>query len=358
MRRGGRERQLALVLANEDRKRTESTIICLNRDFQGNDYIGEYDLANRVRYNKCSGKLARLLEIRSMLASDRPDIVWTWGVSETLYAFTATRGLPTRMADGAIQGNRIQTPQHTWVHRLMQTLRIPVIGNSQAGLDSFGIRRGFLLRNGIESKFAQRMESSQRDEMRRAQYGIGPETVLLFTCANLLPIKDYPTALRAVGNVVAAGLPLHYAIAGEGTERPKLEALIRELHLENHVHLLGRQMQTEPFYALSDIYLQSSLSEGLSNSIIEALFQGLPIIASITGGNPELATPTNGLLFACGDVPALTRHLTALVENVELRKQMGRESAKNSQLYTIPTMIARYGDIAEAIMKGKTGDII
>lgn len=124
--------------------------------------------------------------------------------------------------------------------------------------------------------------------------------------------KAFDDAIRAVDAARSSGLNVEYRIAGEGPEREKLLYLRHSLGLEATVFLLGwqSQQQVRALLGWADVFLLSSLSEGISNSALEAMAAGLPVISTRCGGMVEaLASPDAGLLV---DVGATSQMATAL----------------------------------------------
>lgn len=129
--------------------------------------------------------------------------------------------------------------------------------------------------------------------------------------------KGFDDAIRAVSLAQANGVHIQYRIAGEGPEREKLAYLRHSLGLGESVELLGwqAQQQVEDLLGWADVFLLPSLSEGISNSALEAMASGVPIVSTRCGGMDEVITRADdGLLTDVGDVSALAEALATLVE--------------------------------------------
>lgn len=127
--------------------------------------------------------------------------------------------------------------------------------------------------------------------------------------------KGFDDAIRAVAGARRAGVEVDYRIAGHGPELEKLEYLRHSLDLEGSVELLGWQDQDQVASELAraDVFLLPSLSEGISNSALEALAAGLPVVSTRCGGMEEvLDGPDTGILLDVGDVEAMAEALVAL----------------------------------------------
>jgi glycosyltransferase involved in cell wall biosynthesis len=142
------------------------------------------------------------------------------------------------------------------------------------------------------------------------------DAVVVLAVGRLEAVKAHADLVRALA-LVAAELPtLRVAIAGEGRERPVLEAEIARLGLRDRVYLTGFRRDVPALLAASDVFCMPSLSEGLPFALLEAGSAGLPVIASGVGGMAELLEHgRTARLVPPGDPAALARELRLLVED-------------------------------------------
>lgn len=136
-------------------------------------------------------------------------------------------------------------------------------------------------------------------------------------------------------------------LVGDGPLRESCAALLNAAGLTESADLIGDSAQVAEQLREMDIFVLPSLAEGISNTILEAMASGLPVIATAVGGNPELIEPgRTGLLIACGDVSALSSALEAYVEDRELRHAHGKQArAAVTARFSLPRMIAAYDEI-------------
>ena len=113
-------------------------------------------------------------------------------------------------------------------------------------------------------------------------------------------------------------------LVGDGDERGACEALVRNLDIENNVKFLGVRTDVPRLMSAADVFMLSSLSEGISVTLLEAMAARLPIATTDVGGNPEVvAHNDSGLLSPRGDAQGLGEHLTRLLGDPALRQTMG-----------------------------------
>jgi len=137
----------------------------------------------------------------------------------------------------------------------------------------------------------------------------------------LHPVKDHETALRAWSQVVRERRDATLAILGDGPERERLEGRITALGLESSVYLVGDRSPW-PYLHGAQLFLSTSLAEGFSRAMLEALSTGLPIVTTDTGGSREL--PDQATWRApTGDDKQLAAHMLTLLEDEGTRERAG-----------------------------------
>jgi sugar transferase (PEP-CTERM/EpsH1 system associated) len=155
--------------------------------------------------------------------------------------------------------------------------------------------------------------------------------VLIGTVGRLAEVKDQATLLRAFARVVEASPRLRerlrLVLVGDGPLAGSLRALVEELGIGPLVWMPGDRDDVPALLQGMDVFVLPSLAEGISNTILEAMACGLPVLATDTGGNPELVEPGhNGELFPVGDPAALAGRLRRLVEDPARMRRLGTEA--------------------------------
>jgi len=143
------------------------------------------------------------------------------------------------------------------------------------------------------------------------------------TVGSLTKRKGHATLIRAVAQIPAA-IPLRVTIVGDGPERAELVALIAEAGVAGRVELAGYRSDAWAFLADADAYVQPSLHESFGISVLEAMAARLPVVASRTGGIPEIVTSEeNSILVPPGDADALAAALIRIASDAALRERLG-----------------------------------
>ncbi len=167
------------------------------------------------------------------------------------------------------------------------------------------------------------------------------EAVVVGTVGRLDPVKDHAHLVEAVAHLDAS---VHLVIVGEGPERSRIEGAVASAGIGDRVHLLGERADIPELLRAFDLFCLPSLAEGISNTLLEAMATGLPLVATRVGGNPELvADGASGLLVPPADPRALAAALGRLVADAALRRDMG-EAARTRAVdhFSLDAMVARY----------------
>jgi len=176
------------------------------------------------------------------------------------------------------------------------------------------------------------------DRLRRQLPGAFERAVVL-TLARLDEQKGLLTLVRAAAYVPDA----RFVIAGEGPQRPQLEALIRSLGLHDRVHLLGHRPDVAGLLTACDVFVLPSRFEGLPVALLEAMAAGRPVIATDIGGTDEIVRHEDtGLLVPADDAGALAAAITRVLSDPVLARRIGAAGRERVlQEYSADPLIAR-----------------
>jgi glycosyltransferase involved in cell wall biosynthesis len=207
-----------------------------------------------------------------------------------------------------------------------------------------------IIPNGIDlTRYRPSASPSMRSELRR-KLAVPDETELVIHVAGLRPVKDQATLLRAwrvvIDDLGNGPFPM-LLIAGEGECQSQLQILAQQLQLGGRVRFLGQCRDVETMLPACDLFVLSSISEGLSFAILEAMACGLPVVATRVGGNCELVDDGHsGLLTPSGDAGALGAAIGQLLRQPARRRRMGeRGRILAEERFDLGRAAAAYGRI-------------
>jgi FemAB-related protein (PEP-CTERM system-associated) len=164
----------------------------------------------------------------------------------------------------------------------------------------------------------------------RSSFGSSPEKPVVVAVGRLSKEKAFDVLIQAFADLLATGLDATLLIAGDGPERVSLQNQIASLKVEDSVRLIGHVADPCDAYAAADVFALSSTSEGLPNSLLEAMACGVPVVATAVGAIPSVVTDeSNGLLCPASDASSLTLAFHRLLSNEALRAQFSA-AARNT----------------------------
>jgi len=346
LRRGGRERQLAAIMANTDLDNYPSKIIYFNES--QDSYIDEYDLSHHIIKLGSKNFILRFIELHRLIKQRQPDVVFAWGNLESIFAILLKPFNRFVHINGSVR-HGIRSKQFSHYFRtVVLHLSQYVVANSYAGLRANNLKKGFVLYNGVDVRFLLALGNKQ--VKRKELVDVSSDTCLLISVANLVPYKDYFTVLEALKRVKTRGVDFHYLILGNGPLKGDIEKYIEKCGLENNVTIVGHVENVHEYLKISDIFIHSSKGEGCSNAILEAMAAGLPVIATDTGGTSEIVNSNFGKVFEYKNPNQLVNHLQQLMPEKERLKDMGERAKREIEnKFTIKKMMFNYYEIIDNI---------
>ena len=175
-----------------------------------------------------------------------------------------------------------------------------------------------------------------------------PKVKIVFI-GRLIPRKGFHRVVRALPKVLTlTHVPFEIEVVGTGAHRAELDDLAEQLGVSQFISYIGMVPydQLEKSYQYADIFVLTSLSEGMPSVILEAMGAGLPIIASNVGGNNEIVKEgENGFLIMGDDIDLLADKMAVLINDSALRKQMGAKSREYAMQYDWKHIMNRYNEL-------------
>jgi len=210
-------------------------------------------------------------------------------------------------------------------------------------------------------KYLAEITSKSKEEVRHPWF-LEKKTPIIISMGRLSPQKDFPTLIRAFAKA-REQFPARLIIFGSGGERDSLHELIRELGLDKDASIAGFAENPYAYLARSDIFVSSSLWEGMPNVILEAMAVGLPIVATDCNSGPrEILAPKSdireriregvehanfGILVPAGNTEKLSEAIQILLKDGALRKEYSRKSSERIQDFDIKKILGEYKRVIE-----------
>lgn len=302
-----------------------------------------------VRVLGSSHSLVRVIDCAAWLRLRHPDIIHVHNPTSLHYAAFGTVGSRAKIVL-TLHGQCAGPPRKPTSWELRRTDACVSVSDDVAERDRAEFQNTGIftvIRNGVDPTPPRRRRAEVRAELALA------DGVTAIVVARLQPIKDHETLLNALAILKRDGLELNLLVVGDGKERARLEALVPALGLDPaRVRFLGFRTDVPDLLTAADLFVLSSLQEGLPLAMLEAMSQRLPVVATSVGGVPEVIVPgENGFLVPKKSAAQLAAALARVACSPELAARLG---AAGEQLvrerYSFAGMAAAYEDLYRRVL--------
>lgn len=344
---GGSQRQIVHLLTGLDRERWQPELLY----FRNHSFLIERLKAAGIPVHLVPKRgridLRFLRRFGAILRNGEYDLVHAFSLTAELWAVVAKAmsGVSTPII-ASERNQQVSKPRWYWpVKRFVLTRSAGAIANSEAGAHTTakhtGVAHAFFdtIPNGVE--IPAPLAQSDRQQLR-ADIGAPEGRALCLYVGRLVPQKNLDCLVRALALLEPARRPW-VALAGDGPLRAHVENLATAAGVRGDLHFLGERSDATRLMQSADFLVLPSHFEGLSNSLLESMAAGCPVIASAVGGSPELIDHgRTGLLFPSDDEAALAERIAELVADPDRRTRLGAAGREYvSRTYGIATLVAR-----------------
>jgi glycosyltransferase involved in cell wall biosynthesis len=367
---GGAEGQLIELLRHLDRDRFDPSLILwedgnlqrvqgLVRDVR---VLGVERHASGRRVSREYRAALAFRRLSRCLSEIRPQILHAILSGPCILAAAAR---VTRLVPCAIHSRRtlVDAYRHKdWIRTIVDSMATKisdlVIGNCSAivremlTLDGVPESRAQLISNGVDTaRFSPQVERSLREEL-----GWEQDNFVFGMVANFLPYKRHLDFVQVAALIHAVYPKSRFLLAGE--DRGEMESArdaIEKAGLGPHTKILPGMKKPERVFAAMDVYICTSQTEGLSNSLLEAMSSGVPVIATDVGGNREaVADGVTGFLVPCHDPEATAKAACELVANPDLLLRLSRNARQRAlELFSIEKMVRAHEHVYTRLLEEK-----
>ena len=360
---GGMENGLVNLINRLDSKRFHHKILCLTEATEFRQRIARSDV-EIIECRKPSGKhLPTYLKVYNEIRRIRPDIVHTRNLGAVDMAWVAW------FAGSAA---RIHS-EHGWTatdplgqsskYRFLRRMCDPAISRYVAVSNDIGRwmvetlnvdrKKIETIPNGVDTlRFSPAINAGIEEKSQASQ------RIVFGTLGRQEPIKALDVFIDALRSLMESRPSLRgrvrVVMAGDGPDHRRCVDRVKDAQLEDIVELPGVMSDVPALLRQFDFFVQPSLNEGISNTVLEAMASGLPVIATSVGGNPELIRNNKeGRLVKAGDVLELRDALEEYATNASLRQERGR-AARNRAVscFSVDAMVKNYANLYDGCAAG------
>ncbi len=179
----------------------------------------------------------------------------------------------------------------------------------------------------IPTGVGQRFFDVSRDKDNAAKHGLSSCCPIITNVGILRSVKGHEITFQSVKSVINTFPDAKFLIVGDGPARARLEDLVDSLGIRKSVVFAGFLNDIHEIYSFSDVVVLSSWSEGLPQSLLQAMAAGVPVVATRVGGVPEVIIPEKtGLLVEPGDHEGLAGSIIRILQDSDLKERMVNEA--------------------------------
>lgn len=358
--RSGAEKQFTLLAAGLPQSEFDVQVLALTRG-------GPYEATLRA-----AGVPVTILDkrwkfdpqayrrLKDWLRNLQPDIIHTWLFAANAYGRLAAKACPQakvvvseRCVDSWKQGWQL------WLDRRLISRTDKLVGNSQSVVEFYrgqGVPGDKLvcIPNGI--KVPDRIEIDRSAMLR--ELGWPEDAFVAGYIGRMADQKRVDDLIFAVETLRQTRLNLRLLLVGDGPKLERLQQFARDVGCAEHVRFLGHREDAARWLAIMDVFCLASSFEGMSNSLMEAMAAGKPVIVSDIPPNRELVTQgETGFLAPVGDRVAYMQFLRLLIDDRALSEKLGAAAQIRMQIgFSIEKMIVHYAAIYEELTSSKPAD--
>lgn len=349
---GGLEKVVYDLTRLADRDQFDVRVVCLGEVGALERMYADIDVPVTELRVLGNGILPSIRALVRVLRRNPPDVLHTHNPSPHIAGAVAARCVGTKVVVHTKHGRNYPDEfRKVWANRIATWFSDQVVAVSQDSADvatkieRVASKKVLTIRNGIDlDRFSNVSSNAYRSPLRA-----------IHVARLMYPTKDQKTLLRATRLVVDQEPQFQLEIVGDGPHRDEIEQLCDELNLRENVRFLGFRDNVQHYLAEAGLFVLSSLTEGLSLTLLEAMAMGLPIVATHVGGNPEVVDDgTTGLLVPPQSPRAMADAIVSLIRDPNRMIRMGLAGrARVEERFDLRKVIASYESLYMKLLIAK-----
>ncbi len=349
---GGQEKLIIQLSEKLQAKNIEPVIITLNREGTLLDEARAKGLKVLSAHKGRGFDPGVVGRMKRIIKEEKIDILHTHNFAPLIYGSLAARlagikAVNTRHGRANIRAHSFFWDLNEYVIAVSQDAYTELRQNNR-------ISNSFVkvIYNGIAIPSAN--TSYKNPEQFRRELGLKKDSLLIISIARLSPEKDHRTLLKALRMLSDQKTNVELLIVGGGELEKELKQFVENLGIAGRVKFLGFRNDIADLLHLCDVFVLSSLMEGVSLTILEAMANSRSVVATHVGGNPEVVREEKtGLLVSIKDPTALAGALKKVLSDKLMAQRYGAEGRKVvSEKFNLDTMVDSYVDVYASVLKG------
>jgi len=302
--------------------------------------------------------LSPLINTVRYIKSEDIDVVHTFLILGSLIGVIAARLSGVPVVCSSIREAKDPTQTRKYGNIMLSYISHYFVSNSQAGFDNRfkKQRKNFkVIYNGLDpSRFT--INISKKEELRQ-EFNIFKDDVVIGMVASLTPRKDFRTLIAVASHILKQNKNIKFLLVGEGSDRAMLEKLSVDMGVSSNVFFTGYRQDVDQLINCFDILVlltnEMQHSEGIPNTIIEAMGACVPVIASVGGGTTEIVKDNHtGLLVSSGSINETCDAINKLINDKEINNALVYTANKFvCENLSITKYVSKYTELYNALIE-------
>ena len=352
--RSGAEKQMTMLALGLPRDEFEVHVCVLTRTGPLEGELRQSGVPLTLIGKRWRADPMAYFRLRRLIRRLQPDLIHTWLFAANSYGRAAGIACGVKCL---VAGERCVDPWKGWlelsIDRRLARHTTRIVANSP-GVKDFYVEHGLpadkfvVIPNGIQPA----APSPISREQLLAELGLPEKCFLIGLVGRLWPQKRIKDAIWAADLLKVIRQDFHFLVIGDGPDRQRLEMFRDQCRIRDRAHFLGHRSDVPRILPHFDVFWSSSAYEGQSNSIMEAMAAGVPIVATDIPGTRDLVVHgQTGFLFPLGDRAALARYTHQLLNDPALGRQLGQSSRQRMlSEFTVEQMVERHTDLYRELL--------
>lgn len=352
---GGSERVMSIVANKMQERGYEVEIICLN------DQIVFYPINDGIKITHVEIEAGtkslpkKLWWFRKYIQKTQPDVVIAFMVSVYTVTLLALMGVDIPVISSVRNDPAYSNLRKKITRKLLLPRSAHVVVQTQQIKQYFSKNiqeKTTVIYNPVNERVFETSHDND-DDNDNPELKIKDERLnRIISVGRLYPQKDQKTMIEAFAKVSEKHPDWKLVIFGEGPERGALELLVERLKIKDKVSLPGKSENIIDELKKSKIFCLSSIYEGMSNALVEAICVGLPIVTTKVSGTEELIeNGENGFIVDIGDKDTMAMALTKVIEDENLRQQFAEKNKAQAVKFETNAIVDQWEEVILKVKK-------
>lgn len=352
---GGSERVMSIVANKMQERGYEVEIICLN------DEIVFYPINEGIRITHVEVEAGtkslpkKLWWFRKYIQKTQPDVVIAFMVSVYTVTLLALIGVDIPVISSVRNDPAYSNLRKKITRKILLPRSAHVVVQTQQIKQFFSKniqKKTMVIYNPVNERVFETSYDNDDDNDNPGLKIKDERFNRIISVGRLYPQKDQKTMIEAFAKVSEKHPDWKLIIFGEGPERGALELLVERLKVKDKVSLPGKSENIIDELKKSKIFCLSSIYEGMSNALVEAICVGLPIVTTRVSGTEELIeNGVNGFVVNVGDKDSMAKALIKIIEDETLQNQFAEKNKAQAIKFETNTIVDQWEDLVNSVVR-------